>query len=102
MSREKEIVKLMEKRGNEIVDYEYKDLASEISKLFEVEGMVEYMVQRLQKIHKGHKISGGKWIDYAGEFDSFEDAKNDMDLDRLSGFKFRIVKRTTTDQIIEE
>ncbi len=90
MSREKEIVKLMEKRGNEIVDYEYKDLASEIEKLFEVEGetKIDYVLQ--------------KHVDMYGWTDSSSGWKKEVALKKIKEGEIRAIKRITIDQIIEE
>lgn len=100
MSREDEIIKLLKKydfndKARRYFD-PYKAVANDIIALFEVEGKVEYVV-------KYYNTHDKVWCDFYShdELIRVRDAMKQRLL-LYPKYKFRIIKRTTTDQIIEE
>ena len=107
MNRKDEIIKILEDSVSTItqlpdsqcdhivitkqVDYEYA--SKEIEKLFEVEGMVEIIIQR-NYFNRG-------WENYYNKLESEQEAINILpDLKHID-VKNRIIKRTTIDEIIQ-
>ncbi len=101
MSKEDEVIKLLKNHEvmvdnfNYAVFSPYKSLASEIVKLFEVEGKTGYIIQRLRS---------GLWIKRAYVWPTKETAKErarELSEDYPNN-KYRVLKHTIINEMIED
>ena len=95
MSKKDEIIEVLKRYEWAIDLYEYEKVASEIAKLFEVEGKVEYVLQRWRV--------GFGWKDFINDYGTEKAVKADKAVYLWSypKTKLKIIKRTTIDEIVE-